>query len=310
MSEVENCRLALEKLEAQWPGANKCKELLIELSQNTRESLAKNGKGPKRFAPSAAAQAATAIPSENANTVVPSHRGFSVAPTTPKVSQTSSSGSARQSISPRSSHGSNGGTFSFNSPTGFAVSNPPLPSSPPAQSHKRQREETPEPRSPSKRPTHRPQLSAPGNIQGLALSNVSGGAFAPFLGPQVPVYQTQGAWQQQVHPPIGLPLDTDPSPFVYSAGLSPLSRMVQFATNGAAGNELPMFDVNASPPYDINALPPFSGMTEMWTNFGGEGENMDLWSTMPDAFNGAPPTVFGLGEEGLLNINGETGGAP
>ena len=282
MSEVENCRAALEKLEPQWPGANKCKELLIELSQVTRDSLAKDGKIVKKFAPPTAAQ-------------------------TPNISQTSSSGSARQSISPRIS---DGGTFSFSSPTGLAAMNPQLSSSPPAPSHKRQREETPEPRS-SKRPTHRPQLSAPSNIQGLALSNVSGGAFAPFLNPQVPVYQSQGAWQHQVHQPMNLPLEPEPSSFVYSANLSPLSRMhSQFATNRVAGNEIPMFDVNAAPPYDITSLPPFSGMSELWTNFGGESDNMELWSAMSDPFNGAPPTPFGLGEEGLLNMNGETGGAP
>ena len=302
MSEVENCRLALEKLEPQWPGANKCKELLIELSQVTRDSLAKGGKAVKKLTPSAAAQTAA----ENDNTVASSRKRFSVAPATPIISQTSSSGSARQSISPRSS---NGGTFGFNSPTGLAATNPQLCSSPPAQSHKRQREETPEPRS-SKRPTHRPQLSAPSNLQGLALSNVSGGAFAPFLNHQVPLYQPQGAWQQQVHQPMNLSLESDPSSFVYSASLSPLSRMhSQFATNGATGNEIPMFDVNAAPPYDITSLPPFSGMSELWINFGGESDNTELWRTMPDAFNGAPPTPFGLGEEGLLNLNGETGGA-
>ncbi len=30
---------------------------------------------------------------------------------------------------------------------------------------------------------------------------------------------------------------------------------------------------------------------------------------MPDAFIGAPPMAFGLGEEGLLNMNGDTGDA-
>ena len=84
---------------------------------------------------------------------------------------------------------------------------------------------------------------------------------------------------------------------------------IPFATNGAAGSEIPMFDVSAGPPYDITSLPPFSGMNEMWTNFGGEGDNMDLWGTMPDAFTGAPPTAFGLGEDGLLNMNGDTGTA-
>ena len=313
MSEVENCRLALEKLEPQWPGANKCKELLTELSQVTRDSFSKGGKDARTFAPS------LTIPSENASTVAPSNMGFSAAPTTPKFSQTSSSGSARQSISPRSS---NGGTFSFNSPTGPAAANHHLPSSPPAPSHKRQREETPEPRMSTKRPTHRPQLSAPCNIQGLALSNVSGGAFAPFMSAQAPVYQPQGAWQPQVHPRPSLPLETDPPPFAYSVGpssanLSPLSRMqLPFAANNGvgvprSGSEIPMFDVNAAPPYDITALPPFSGMSELWTTFGRESDNMELWSAMPDAFSGAPPTPFGLGEEGFLNLNmnGETGGA-
>jgi len=303
MSEVENCRSALERLEHQWPGANKCKELLVELSQVTRDSLAKGEKATRRFAPS-----------ENANTVASTNRGFSIAPTTPKISQTSSSGSARQSVSPRSNDGC---TFNFNSPTGPAATIPHLSSSPTAPSRKRQREETPEPRSSSKRPSHRPQLSAPGNIQGLALSNVSGGPFAPFLGAQAPVYQPQGAWQPQVHPQVAVPLDTDPPPFAYHAphgpsgtSLSPLSRMhLQFASNTATGNEIPMFDVGAAPPYDITSLPPFSGMNELWTNFGGESDHMDLWSTMPDAFNGAPPTAFGLGEESLLNMNGETGAA-
>ena len=303
MSEVENCRLALEQLESQWSGANKCKELLVELSQVTRDSLAKGGKASGMFAPS-----------ENANTMAATNRGFPVAPTTPKISQTSSSGSARQSISPGSSKG---GTLSFNSPTGLVATNPHLSSSPPAPSHKRPREETPEPRSSYKRPSHRPQLSAPANIQGLALSNVSGGAFAPFLDTQVPVYQPQGAWQPQVRSPMAVPLETDGPSFVYhspygpeSANLSPMSRMqLPFAANGAAGSEIPMFDVSAAPPYDITSLPPFSGMNELWTNFGGESDNIDLWSTMPDAFTGAPPTAFGLGEDGLLNMHGETGGA-
>lgn len=296
MSEVENCRSALEKLEPQWPGANKCKELLMELSQVTKDNLAKDGTIVNKFTSSAAAQTAA----ENENSVASSLRRFSVAPTTPIISQTSSSGSARQSISPRSS---NGCTFGFNSPTGLTATNPQLSSSPPAPSHKRQREETPEPRA-SKRPTHRPQLSAPSNIQGLALSNVSGGAFAPFLSPQAPVYQPQGAWQQQIHQPMNLPLETDPPSFAY-----PLSRMQsQFATNRAAVNEIPMFDVNAAPPYDITALPPFSGMSDLWINFGGETDNMELWNTIPDTFNVAPPTPFGLSEEGFLNMNGETGG--
>lgn len=301
MSEVESCRLALEQLESQWPGANKCKELLVELSQVTRDSLAKGGKATRLFPPS-----------ENANTLASSNGGFSVAPTTPKISQTSSSGSARQSISPGSS---NGATLSFNSPIGLAATHPHVSSSPPAPSHKRQREETPEPRSPSKRPSHRVQRSAPANIQGLALSNVSGGAFAPFLDAQVPVYPPQGAWQPQVPPPMTVPLEADGPSFVYhppygpsSANFSPMSSM-QLPSNRAAGNEIPMFDASAGPPYDITSLPPFSGMNEMWINFGGESDNMDLWSTMPDAFTGAPPTAFGLGEEGLLNMNGDTGDA-
>jgi hypothetical protein len=109
---------------------------------------------------------------------------------------------------------------------------------------------------------------------------------------------------------MAVPLETDGSSFVYHSPYGPGAGRMQlpFATNGAVGNEIPMFDVSAAPPYDITSLPPFSGMNELWTNFGGESDNMDLWSTMPDAFNGAPPTAFGLGEDGLLNLNGETGG--
>lgn len=44
MSEVENCVNALETLQSIWPGASKCKELLIELAQITRANLAKIGK--------------------------------------------------------------------------------------------------------------------------------------------------------------------------------------------------------------------------------------------------------------------------
>ena len=44
MSEVGSCVHALESLEAIWPGASKCKELLIELTQVTRANLARIGK--------------------------------------------------------------------------------------------------------------------------------------------------------------------------------------------------------------------------------------------------------------------------
>lgn len=43
MSEVGNCVSALEALEATWPGASKCRELLLELAEVTRSNLAKIG---------------------------------------------------------------------------------------------------------------------------------------------------------------------------------------------------------------------------------------------------------------------------
>jgi hypothetical protein len=61
----------------------------------------------------------------------------------------------------------------------------------------------------------------------------------------------------------------------------------------------------------MTAFPPFSNMHELWNTFGaGMGEqeqaHMELWSAMPDSFSGAPQTLFGLGEDVLLNMNGES----
>jgi len=44
MSEVDNCVNALQTLESTWPGALKCKELLLELAKQAKETLTKVGK--------------------------------------------------------------------------------------------------------------------------------------------------------------------------------------------------------------------------------------------------------------------------
>lgn len=120
MSEVDNCVNALQTLESTWPGAAKCKELLIELAQQAKENLAKVGKpknsryssrGSGQFSPTGSnhdRQEMASKPQENRNL----------------ASQITNGGQQRSSA---------GNVYALLNPTTHSTPSPPMNYMPPIQ---------------------------------------------------------------------------------------------------------------------------------------------------------------------------------
>ncbi|PVG01042.1 hypothetical protein CPB86DRAFT_805498 [Serendipita vermifera] len=65
MSEVSSCVQALTKLERAWPGATKCRDMLVELTQITQNNMAKTDKPRAQHTPRSSVQLASPTGSSN-----------------------------------------------------------------------------------------------------------------------------------------------------------------------------------------------------------------------------------------------------
>jgi hypothetical protein len=271
MSEVENCVNALQTLESTWPGASKCKELLIELAKQAKEALTKIGK-PK-----------PAGHSSRNSVQLPSPTG---------------SNRDRQDTSPKPqdnwgkvSQGVNGGQQRLNNV--YALLNSPTRSTPslPVNYMSPINQDAP--------------TGLPLTIHDSSTAIKSSQPASPVFGPEMQDRQFAPFIPQNAYATPNWRLPSPPA-LTYLSDPRFFSQSQDFsASQGRAASNGPVYGGQPATPatwgnsdaqmpsFESVDLPPFSGMDFMQSFVPpGQMQSERLWDNMPEVFN-AEPRMFG-----------------
>lgn len=276
MSEVGNCVHALESLETTWPGASKCKELLIELTQVTKANLARIGK-PKSSRHSSRGSVQLSNPASQESSPKPA------------TSQATVSNGTKTPLQAYSLNGSSTGTPS-----------PPMTFLSPVKP----RAETVGGRPLTLRDPKQPELGA----QGGRLTNPEFGGsdlqdqrFNPRLAQEA---YTTSTWRN-TSPPVATYLN-DPRIYGpqadYAVPFSPTDPVQGIPANAIYGGSsiyTSTWNMGDAQPTSLDAsdYPSLSGMDFIQTFAPtGQMQGEALWENMPEVFS-AEPRMFGVLDE-------------
>jgi len=283
MSEVDNCVTALQALESTWPGASKCKELLVELAQVAKENLAKVGK-PKTSRHSSRGSIQIASPTGSNH----------------ERQEATFKGHDKNKLS----HGANGVQQRLQTANTYGVLASPVHSTPsPPQNSP----------NPHKRPRDDTVVGRPLTVQdGTHVITKRSQPTSPEFGPEMQDRPFVPYLQQQVY---NAPSWRLPSPPTYLSDPRFFANQAQdfsgtigtqdatIASSSGAGfysNQTsgPMVWGNSdlsAPSYESPDFPPFAGGMDFMQNFvpTAQMQGERIWENLPEVFN-AEPRMFGL----------------